>query len=403
MSSFETTVRILYLADIRFPLERANGIQTIETCYALAERGHTVRLLVRPDTATPAREPFAFYGLTPHPRLHLERAYVFGSAPMRRAGYLIRALAAAVGAGTRPDVVFTRDLGTASVVLRVPKSLRPPLVYESHGFAPVFAETLPQLVSGAAAASQAKLQRLHAREERVWRLAEGYVAITEGVATDLSGRFGARSALAIVPDGVRLDPARQFVAPRRAATPVVMYAGHLYPWKGVDVLVQAVGLLPGVRGVIVGGHPAEGDLERLQALARTLQVQDRITFTGLVPRSEVARRLAEADVLVIPHTATPVSERYASPLKLFEYMAAGKPIVASDVSAIREVLRDGENACLVPSGDAEALARGIAKLTNDPDLTARVARRAFDEASSYSWDRRAERLERLLDDVVKAS
>ncbi len=58
-------MRILYFADIRFPLERANGIQTMETCYALAGRGHSVQLVVRPDTQTPARDPFDYYGLTP--------------------------------------------------------------------------------------------------------------------------------------------------------------------------------------------------------------------------------------------------------------------------------------------------------------------------------------------------
>ena len=71
-------MRILYLADIRFPLDRANGIQTIETCYAVAERGHDVRLLVRPDTASSPRDPFDFYGLDPHPRLHVQRVRVIG-------------------------------------------------------------------------------------------------------------------------------------------------------------------------------------------------------------------------------------------------------------------------------------------------------------------------------------
>jgi hypothetical protein len=71
------TVRILYLADIRFPLERANGIQSMETCHALAARGHEVTLVVRPDSHTPARDPFAFYGLPP---LHAFRIEVAGSS-----------------------------------------------------------------------------------------------------------------------------------------------------------------------------------------------------------------------------------------------------------------------------------------------------------------------------------
>ena len=396
-------MRILYLADIRFPLERANGIQTMETCYALAERGHTVQLYVRPDTATVRRDPFEFYGLARHPRLLVQRASVTGPEPARRMAYLAQALAGACGARGRPDVVITRDLTAASLALWVPRPIRRPLLYESHGFAPVFAETRPELVSGSAIASRAKLRRLQVREERVWRLAEGYVTITTGLAAELSERFGHRDALMTLPDGARLDPHRRFVLSRPSATPVVMFAGHLHPWKGVDVLLQALALLPAVRGVVVGGHPAETDLVRLQTLAGTLGIQDRVSFTGLVPRSQVAARLAQADVLVMPHTATPVSERYASPLKLFEYIASGKPVVASDLASIREVLRDGENACLVRPGDPEALASGIAKVLGDPPFAEHIARAGFEKASSYTWARRAERLDELLEMMLMRS
>jgi hypothetical protein len=79
-------VRILYLADIRFPLERANGIQSMETCHALAARGHEVTLVVRPDTHTPPRDPFAFYGLPRIPELRIEVAPTAGPASSRRIG-----------------------------------------------------------------------------------------------------------------------------------------------------------------------------------------------------------------------------------------------------------------------------------------------------------------------------
>ena len=174
-------------------------------------------------------------------------------------------------------------------------------------------ETMPELVSGAPPASKSKLRRLLGREERVWRLADGYVTITNGVAEEMVGRFGPRDALVVVPDGVRLDRHRRFAPLRATATPVITYVGHLYPWKGVDVLLRALVLLPEARGVIVGGHPAEPDLARLQALADDLQIRSRVSFTGLVPRSDVGRFLDQADVLVMPHTAAQVSDRYASP------------------------------------------------------------------------------------------
>ena len=112
-------MRILYFADIRFPLERANGIQTMETCHALAGRGHEVHLVVRPDTHTPARDPFAYYGLPRSARLIVEHAPVAGPQVARRIGYLTFAATRAVGAG-RADIVMTRDLAVASLLLRLP-------------------------------------------------------------------------------------------------------------------------------------------------------------------------------------------------------------------------------------------------------------------------------------------
>jgi glycosyltransferase involved in cell wall biosynthesis len=404
-SSFETDVRILYLADIRFPLERANGIQTMETCCALADRGHEVRLVVRPDTERPPRDPFEFYGLARHARVLVQRTAVYGPPAMRRMAYLAQALGNVASARlrSRVDVVITRDLGAASLLLGLPRSMRPPLVYESHGFAPVFAEWMPEMLSGGAPASGEKLRRLLGRETRVWRGAEGYVTITEGLARDLTERLGPRDHLSMIPDGVRLAPGRRFAPPRESASPMVAYSGHLYPWKGVDVLLRALALLPAARGLIVGGHPAERDRDRLEALADTLRIRDRVRFTGLVPHHQVTALLEQADVLVMPHTATPVSERYASPLKLFEYMALGKPIVASDLSAVREVLRDGETACLVKASDSTSLASGITKVLEHPDLAEQIARRAFDAAASYTWARRAERLDALLGVVTRPS
>ena len=105
---------LLYLADIRLPLERANGLQTISTCHALAARGHQVTLLVRPDTAPEARDPLAFYGLPPIDGLTIARVAVGGPAPLRRAQYLAASIRRSLAA-PRPAVVFTRDLGVAAL------------------------------------------------------------------------------------------------------------------------------------------------------------------------------------------------------------------------------------------------------------------------------------------------
>ena len=139
-------MRILYLADIRFPLERANGQQTFETCRALAARGHAVTLVVRTDTMRPGRDPYLFYGGAREASLTISRVPSLPGAPLRRGAYLSAAIARAVSSG--PDVLFTRDLGIADLVLRLPRTLRPPVVFESHGYAPVVAIERPAALKG---------------------------------------------------------------------------------------------------------------------------------------------------------------------------------------------------------------------------------------------------------------
>lgn len=390
-------MNILYFADIRFPLERANGIQTMETCYALAERGHDVTLAVRPDTRSPARDPFEYYGLAKDRRLRIEHAPVAGPATARRIGYLAFAIGRALGR-SRADIIMTRDLGLASALVRVPRALRAPVVYESHGYAPDVAAALPELVATATPPSRAKVKRLTAREAQVWQAADGYVTITVGLAEELTTRFGRRRHLAAIPDGVRLKPGTIDVEP--PAGNIVAYAGHLYAWKGVDVLLEALVRVPEARGLIVGGHGAEPDLARTRTLAEQLGIADRVTFTGLVEPERVREFLRQASVLVLPNQASAISTRFTSPLKLFEYMAAGRPIVASDLPSIREVLHDRVDALLVAPGDARALGDAIHWLLADRGLARRLAAAAATAAPQYGWDRRAERLEALFNTVA---
>jgi glycosyltransferase involved in cell wall biosynthesis len=392
-------VRILYLADIRFPLERANGIQTFETCYALAARGHPVTLAVRPDSHRPERDPFAFYDRPSHDRLTVITAPA-ASARTRRARYL--AFAARLACRRHWDLVFTRDLGVAALLLRLPRMVRPPVVYESHGYAPEVSRALPRMLAEARTPSSRKLARLARREGRVWRRAEGYVTITDALAQELAKRFGPRRTLLTVPDGVRLSGATTFAPAGSGDAPHVVYAGHLYPWKGVDVLIDAVALLPGVTCTIVGGLPGEPDLMRLEHRAAALGIRDRVRFTGMVRPSEVSAHLATAHVLVLPNTPSGVSERYTSPLKLFEYLAAGRPIVASDLPALREVVRHDVEAWLVTPGDAAVLAGGIAHVLADADLAARLAGAGRALSASFTWDARAERLEDVFRAVAHA-
>jgi glycosyltransferase involved in cell wall biosynthesis len=296
----------------------------------------------------------------------------------------------------RPDVVFTRDLGVAALLARMPASLRQPLVYESHGYAPDVSAELPRLISTARPASSRKLARLAGREARVWHEAAGYVTITKGLADLLTDRFGARENLAVIPDGVRLPRDRRRT-PLPGGRTIVGYAGHLYAWKGVEILLDAIARAPSLHGLIIGGHDKESDLARVRERARQLGVDARVEFAGHVPPAAVAGLLERASILVLPNLPTAISTRFTSPLKLFEYMAAGRPIVASDLPALREVLQDGVNALLVPAGDPEALARALERLAATPRLAEHLAQTAFDRAAGFGWERRAELLEAVLE------
>jgi glycosyltransferase involved in cell wall biosynthesis len=357
-----------------------------------------VDLVVRRDTHSPARDPFAYYALPRIPTLRIEQAPVPASGLAQRAGFLAFAFGRALGS-SRADIIFTRDLGIASALLALPRAVRAPIVYESHGYAPEVAAALPELLATATPPSAAKLHRLARREAQVWQRADGYVTITQALADELTARFKPRDLLAVAHDGVRLDPQRKFPPLPDARPATVGYAGHLYAWKGVDLLLQAIARVPTVRGLIVGGHEAEPDLGRCRALAATLGIADRVTFTGYVEPPRVGEWLRRATILVLPNPASAISTRATSPLKLFEYMAAGRAIVASDLPAIREVVRDGQTALLVPPGDANALAQGIEALSSDGARARTLALAAWRDVADFSWSRRAERIEHLLEAI----
>ncbi len=157
---------------------------------------------------------------------------------------------------------------------------------------------------------------------------------------------------------------------------------------------------PGIDGLIVGGHPAEPDLARVRDLSASLDIGGRVTFTGMLPPRDVAAHLAAADILVLPNVETAISSDYSSPLKLFEYLAAQRAIVASDLPAFREVVAHERDALLVAPGNPGALSAALQRLAGDPGLAARLATQAIARARGYSWDVRAATIGRVFEEVV---
>lgn len=389
-------MKILYFADTRFPIERANGLQSMATCHALAGAGYDVTLVTRPDRTASPRDPFEFYGLPAEDGLGFETIRASGGPRRTRLQFL---LAAARRARRHRGVVMTRDLGLASLLMSWPPALRPRLAYESHGISAIVSQEMPALLGPPAARpSRRKVRRLDRQDRRVWRRAAAYVTITAALADDLAGRYGPRDEVFVVPDGAVVGPAPPMPAESGA---VAGYAGHLYPWKGVDVLVRALALAPNIQGLIVGGHPGERDLARVRQLVTQLGLQSRVEITGLLDPAAVARQLARATILVLPNTASTMSMRYSSPLKLFEYLAMGRAIVASDLPAVREIVTHEDSAILVPPDDPESLAAALIRVAGDSSLSQRLADAARQLAPTYSWDERGRRLSAAIEAAAR--
>ena len=383
---------VLIPADVRFPLERANGVQIVKTAAALSRAGAAATLLVRHSDPRPTDEILGLFGISPG-GVRVRRLAVRhrrGSFLLPRAAFLARAGVVCLAALHRGAVVFTRDLQLADLLLSLRRRAR--VVYEAHAVESILYRERGVLYGTADLPQAAKADRLRRREARVWRRARAFVATTAGIRDTFTEQFGARTGVAVVANGCDVPADRTFpgLATERPAR--VLYAGQLYPWKGVDVLVDAVARVPAARLVVLGGIPGEADFGRVRARIEALGIEGRVELRGLVPQTEVARELARARLVAVPVRRTEMTLRHTSPLKAFEAMAAGRPILASDLPSSREFLRHGENAWLVPPDDPAALAEGLGRLLGDDALSERIARAAFGDAAAFSWDARARRL-----------
>ena len=393
-------MRLLYLADIRFPMERANGIQTAQTCHALARQGVQVDLVVRRSDARSDASCLEFFGLAPHPNLILRRL----SVPAKGLAWGRLAFAGKslpLVADRRYDVVYTRDLVLADLALRAQWYHRHPVIYEAHTAAALFAEETSRLYQTRDAPSARKLKRLTRRERRVCQGSTAVVAITHGLLTSLSELHAPLAQARVIPDGTEVPARPPPPRERSADQPLqVYYVGQLYPWKGVDVLVESMKHLTGAELVVIGGLPPEPDLDRVRRLAERLGLSDRVQFRGFLPPPDVAKERSKADVFVIPLLDSTTARVFTSPLKLFEAMTSGRAVVASDLPSLREVLTNEENALLIPPGEPAALAAAIQRLADDPEMANRLAARASEDVKRYSWEERGRKLHELLTNLI---
>jgi glycosyltransferase involved in cell wall biosynthesis len=212
------------------------------------------------------------------------------------------------------------------------------------------------------------------------------VTVSQALQDQIVASMGVpRDKIVVVPNGVdvdRFDPAR--VTPRNLGSGFrIVFAGSLAPWQGLDTLVRAIAEVPEGVVIIAGEGPG---LAGLETLARELRLGARVQFLGRVPPDDIPSLLAGADVCYVGHTSLH-DDAFRSPLKLYEYMAAGKPIVSSTVPDAVATIREGETGFLFEPGNVASLVRALRTALASPLAAIGLAARQ-EAVSRHSWQAR---------------
>lgn len=377
--------KIYYVANEYMPYEKAYGIQIAKMCEALVEAGVDLTLLV------PSRGPQGslkeFYGLRVEvptlwlPTLDLSKYDRFGYAFMALTfsiSYTIFLLYRLL-AGER-FVVYTLDADrfSSSALAFVPA----PLFSEMHGGKP----------------------RTLATHLLFSRLA-GVMAINRIIIAELKAAFPRSPARYIAePNGVDLalfSPQDKMQAREKlglpTGEPVVLYAGRFYEWKGLEIIPRAAALTPGIRWQMVG------DTREKFALVVQEPLPANLRFAGGRPYGEMPLWNAAADaVLVLGTKRDEQSYRWTSPMKLFEYLAAGRPIVASATPAVKDAVSEREVLFYEPD-DAADLAEKVRQAVAPSVHTAALVSEALRGAQGHSWSGRAKRVIQFIESTIGES
>ena len=221
------------------------------------------------------------------------------------------------------------------------------------------------------------------------------VVISEALKSEYRALYPSQQAkIVVAPDGADIGVSTDEVAatewPGRRGVLQLGYVGHLYPGKGAEIVFQLAKRLPAWDFHIIGGD------EDSVRTAREANRSDNLYFHGHVQHARITALLKRVDIALFPCQRRILSKggvdiaRWMSPMKVFEYMAAGKPMICSDLPVIREVLADRVNALLVPPDDLEQWVDAITGLERDSALRQKIGKQAYqDLVSHYTWDKRA--------------
>lgn len=364
---------LLYIANLRLPTEKAYGIQIVKMCEAFSMAGSRVELIVPTRHNAIQESVFSYYNVRGNFSVQtLKTPDFYFSGAFDRIAVFIKEFISALrlmffALNNSAEIIYSRD----ELPIYFLSFFRENIVFEAHRYS----------------------QRRAWYYRRFKNSGVKIVVISRGIREKFLELGFSPSQVLLAPDGVDLQQFQGVQTKKEARDLLklpddkilVVYTGHLYSWKGVDTLAQAAKLLDECFRVVVVG----GSEEDVAWYSKKYSDCSNIFFIGWRPHRLMPAYLKAADILVLPNSnKEDISNTYTSPLKMFEYMASDRPIIASDLPSIREILTE-EMAYFVRPNNPEALAIGIRDATINIEESRRRASQALREIARYSWASRA--------------
>ena len=374
-------MKIAYISDQFLPQTATDTEQSLNMIAALASVGAKVKLVVpRPigGPGTTTQELADYYQVSAN--FEVVTA-ALPSQPRGLTKFLHASRSGLSGIVRSSDVIYTRNLPMVAVAAAAGLA---PVVYETYRPWPDQSRILRGFLKTVA---------------RRGRLAG--LVLHSALAAESFERIGFSPEQILVAHNAwdpkklepRLDRSVARVQCNLPADPlIVTYAGRIAPHKGIGMVLEIARALPDVHFVLVGSE-GEHEMEREAATVDNVEVRPWLPFNEVVPY------LYASDVLLIPPTLSPLQKTGTTvlPMKTFLYMATGRPIFSGDGPDIREVLTDGENACLVTPDDTALAVRRLRELLDDAQLRARLGESARQQMQDWTWEARARRVLSFID------